>query len=187
MVCVTVALWHSNTQQCLQAAHSVHLESLCYWKSRSWYWTCSSVNLCSMWWIQLLPFQSTPVLSLQAVWSKLCSSCWENKRPDRWWSDVDLAAQSQRLAGSTVHTSHLWMKTCWVLNQCNNSEQCSVIILSVSLPQWDSQDPAASSSSRATENMVAIEGDLMGASLLLLQLTAWYQVFIADCEEVHFA
>ncbi len=33
---------------------------------------------------------------------------------------------------------------------------------------------SSSSSSRATENMVGVEGDLMGASLLLLQLTASY-------------
>ena len=73
LLSLTVALWHSNTQQCLQTAHSVHLESLCCWRSLSWYWTCSLVNLCSMC-FQHFRFQSTPVLSLQAVWSRLSSS-----------------------------------------------------------------------------------------------------------------
>ena len=106
MLCVIVSLWHSNTQQSLQAACSVHSESLCCWKRLRRCWTCALVNLCSKS-LQYISIQSTPVLSLQAVWSKLSSSCWENKRPDRWWSDVDLAAQSQTLAVSTVHYSHL--------------------------------------------------------------------------------
>ena len=67
MVSVIVALWHSNIQQCLQTAHSVHLESLCCWKSLNRYWTCSLVNLCSVS-LQYISSQSTPVLSLQAVW-----------------------------------------------------------------------------------------------------------------------
>ena len=112
MLCVTVGLSHSNTQQCLQAADSVHLESLCCWKYQGQHWTCFSVNLCSEC-LQYISSQSTPVLSLQAVWSKLCSSP-EHKRPDRWWSDVGLAAQSQRLAVSAVHTLHLWRKICWM-------------------------------------------------------------------------
>ena len=48
MVCVIVFLWHSNTQQCLQAACSVPLESLCCWKCLIRYWTCSLMNLYSM-------------------------------------------------------------------------------------------------------------------------------------------
>lgn len=37
MVCVTVALWHRNTQQSLQAACSVHSESQFYWKGPNQY------------------------------------------------------------------------------------------------------------------------------------------------------
>ena len=115
MVCIIVCLWNSNTQQCLQAACSVPLESLCCWKCLSRYWTCSLMNLYSL--CCLLPFfQSTPVLFLQAVWSKLCMRCWEHKRPGSWWSEVDLAAQSQRLAASTVHTSHLLKEEGFVIN-----------------------------------------------------------------------
>ena len=107
IICVTVCLWHSNTQQSLQAAYSVHLESLFCWKSLNWYWTCSLVNLYSMRCIQHVHYWSIPVLFLQVFWSSVFSSCSQNKRPDRWWRDVDLAAQSQILAESTVHTSHL--------------------------------------------------------------------------------
>lgn len=57
MICVTVSVWHNNTQQHAQAAYSVHLESLCCWKTVSLYWTCSLIILCSMSWIQNMHFE----------------------------------------------------------------------------------------------------------------------------------
>ena len=117
MVHITVGLWHNNTQLCLQAAHSVHSESLCCWKCLTRYWTCFWRNPCRMNPLYISS-QSTPALSLQVVWSMLSNSYQENMRPDRWWSVVDLAGQSGRLAESVSHCSHLSKRETFS-NKCN--------------------------------------------------------------------